>query len=256
MTTDTRKTKKEIFKKILPSLLPLALIVLLAGLSFIPAARSAGAGATRVGDSVEPEAVAVLRACVDYARDYAFSSATNGEIKAKVFGVPFSQSVEGTRKVHGVTFECVTESVSALVKAGVKRTGDGNVYTVAKGEYKNKKFEYADGREMTCAEYTEHCGAPPLGIVCYELDGAIIAARKISDESFSFVLDPVLSTVQRRNEIKAALGCEPKYTAVEFTLVTDGTRAFSVTATEKFSIDKFGGADCTAVYTEKFAYSE
>ena len=245
-------------KKVLPSLILLAVIVLLAGLSFLPPLRYASRVSGVTAQGVDQEAMRVLDVCKAYAENNDFESSMNGKIKAKVFGIPYTQKIKGKRTVSGENFCDVAESVSALVKAGIKREGVDGKYTASRGDYKNNGFVYKSGREYDKDGYVAAYGRPFTGIVKYELDGAIISAEQLSEDTFRYTLDARRATAYARNEVKTTVGGDkyPEYASVQFTLTFDGTRAVKVVSREKFRIDKCGGTDCTAEYTEVFDYKD
>lgn len=246
------------FKKALPSLALLALVVLLAGLSFLPAVRKTPKTAATSAGGVDGEALRVLESCRAYAAVHDFQTVMNGKIKAKVFGVPYTQNVHGTRRVCGEEFADVTESVSAFVKAGIKRACADGKYTAARGKYKNKAFVYGAPDSLDRDGYVAAYGMPATGLVKYNLDDSIIVAECVGENVYRYVLDVRRATQYSRNEIKTMLGSKscPDYESVEFTLTADGERAVKITATEKFRVDNFGGTHCTAQYTEVFEYAE
>ncbi|MCM1368654.1 MAG: hypothetical protein NC184_07600 [Roseburia sp.] len=249
------KRVKVKFGRVVPSLALLAVIALLAGLSFIPALRSAP---TAAGGAVEldTDAVRVLNTCRAYASDHAFSTRISGAVKAKVLGIPYTQHIDGSREVCGDEFCEVAESASSFVKAAVRKECAHGDYAVCRGDYEKKSFVYGEPRAMSRDEYVDAYGMPNTGIVKYNLDGAIVGATCVSENEFRFVLDATAATEYSRNEVRTTLGASdyPNYESVEFTLYTDGNRAIKIVAQEAFSIKKFGGTRCTAEYTEVFDY--
>lgn len=227
-------------------------IVALAALSLIPALRSAPAASF----SLESEALSVLDICRDYVAAHEFDTRLTGTIRAKVFGIPYTQTFGGCREVCGECFCETTESASAFVKAAVKKSFDGDVYTVARGERKNKAFVYGAPRILERVEYIAEYGMPAVGLVKYELNGSVASAERVGENEYRFVLDAARATEYTRNEVRTTLGGKvyPAYESVEFTLFTDGLRATKVTMREAFTIDKFGGTECVAEYTEVFIY--
>ncbi|MDE6401127.1 MAG: hypothetical protein K2L54_00775 [Clostridiales bacterium] len=249
---------KSKWKKAIPSLVLLGFIVLLAGLSFLPAVRNSQKAAPVSAGGMDGEALRVLESCRAYAAVNDFQTEMNGKIKAKVFGVPYTQNIHGTRSVRGEDFTDVTESVSALVKAGIKREGINGKYSAVRGDYKNKSFVYGVPTQCERDEYIAAYGMPATGLVKYKLDDSIIVAEQVGENVFRYVLDVRRATQYSRNEVKTTLGGKsyPEYESVEFTLTIDGDRAVKITSTEKFRIDKFGGTHCVAQYTEVFNYSD
>lgn len=249
------KRVKVRLRRVMPSLVLLAVIALLVGISFIPALRSAP---TVAGGAVEMDADAVraLNICRSYTKDHAFSTRVSGTIKARVFGIPYTQNVSGSRKVCGDEFCEVAESASSFVKAAVRKECSHGGYAVCRGDYSKKSFVYGEPHAMSRDEYVEAYGMPNTGVVKYDLDGAIVGATCVSENEFRFVLDPDSATEYTRNEVRTTLGASdyPEYESVEFTLYTDGARAVKIVAREVFSVKKFGGTRCTAEYTEVFDY--
>ncbi|MCH5165291.1 MAG: hypothetical protein J1G01_02700 [Clostridiales bacterium] len=245
-------------RKVIPSLILLAVIVLLAGLSFLPQLRYASRIGNVTAQGVDQEAMRVLGVCKAYAASNDFESSMNGKIKAKVFGIPYTQKIKGKRTVSGDNFCDVEESVSAIVKVGIKRECVDGKYTASRGDYKNKKFVYKSGREYDKDGYVAAYGRPLTGIVKYELDGAIISAEQLSEDTFRYTLDARRATAYARNEVKTTVGGNeyPIYESVQFTLTFDGKRAVKIVSGEKFRINKFGGTNCTAEYTEIFDYKD
>lgn len=248
---------KDKLKKVAPSLALLVLIILLAGLSFLPTVRHAPT-VTTYAKGVDAEAVRVLESCRAYAAVHDFRTEMNGKIRAKVFGVPYTQNIHGSRSVRGEDFTDITESVSALVKAGIKRECADGKYSAARGDYKNKVFVYGSPTSLEREGYVSVYGMPATGLVKYKLDDAIISAEQVSENVFRYVLDVRRATQYSRNEVKTMLGGKsyPDYETVEFTMTVDGERAVKITSTEKFRVDKFGGTHCVAQYTEVFEYAE
>ena len=200
----------------------------------------------------------ILGCCNAYAAANDFTTTMTGMVKAKVIGVPYSQKIHGGRNVsRDGAFTEVAESSSPLVKAALKRERRDGKYYVSRGDYKNKAFHYNTEQPLSEKSYTAQYGQPFTGIIKYNVDNAIISATAVGDNVYKFVLDPAKSTLYSRNEVKTTLGGKtyPKYSRVEFTLTTDGDRPVKVTATEKFRVDKFGGTDCTAEYTETFHFN-
>lgn len=214
--------------------------------------------AAAVGGEVDAEAMRVLGCCNAYAAANDFTTTMTGKVKASVVGVPYTQKIHGKRTV-GIdgTFTDVAESKSAIVKAALKRERRDGKYYVSRGEYKNKSFSYNPEQPLSQNNYIARYGQPFTGIVKYNLDNTIISAKAVGDNVYKFVLDPAQSTLYSRNEIKTTLGGKsyPQFTRVEFTLTTDGDRPVKVTTTEKFRVEKFGGTNCTAEYTETFHFN-
>ncbi|MBD5132569.1 MAG: hypothetical protein HDT28_08310 [Clostridiales bacterium] len=207
-------------------------------------------------NALDSDAMRVLSVCREYALSHDFDTEMTGAIKAKAFSIPFSQSVSGGRKVRGGGVVDTAESISTLVKAAIKKECSANKYSVSRGEYKNGAFVYSGAVEYDRDGYIAAYGLPPTGLVKYELDNAIIGAVKVDDRTYKFTLDPGGGSVYCKNEVNTVLGAKKtEYTAIEFTLITDGSRALEITSTEKFDVEKFGGTNVTAEYTEKFIYN-
>lgn len=243
-------------RKVLPSLILLAVVVVLMGISFLPSVRGTAVATAARTNSIDPEAIGALDSCRAYAADNDFSTVLDGSIKAKVFGIPYTQTVSGKRVVHGEKFCEVAQSSSALVKASFKKQCENGEYSVVRGDYKKKAFVYGTPQKFSRDRYVESYGMPPTELVKYELDNSIISAEKVNDNTFRFVLDVRSATKYCRNEVRTILGDKsyPKYEWVEFTMTVDGGRAVKIISREKFKIDKMGGMNCTAQYTEVFEY--
>ena len=249
---NTEKSKKGLWL----TLLSATIIIMLAGLAFLPSVMNRRTEATTYESTLDVEAMQALGAAGAYVAANDFETTMSGAIKAKVVGIPYTQKVHGKRTVSGDCFCDVAESTSALVKAAVKRERKDGGYYVSKGNYKCKSFSYPDGEKLSHDSYVKKYGQPFTGIVKYNLNNTILKAEKIGANKYVFTLDPAQSTLYSRNEVRTTLGGKsyPKYESVMFTLTTDGERPVKVTATEKFKIDKFGGTDCTAQYTEVFKF--
>lgn len=248
-------------KRLIITLLLATLIVALAVGAFLPTILSnrMRTEATSSVSDIDAEAMRVLGCCNAYVAANDFSTTMSGSVKASVIGVKYTQKINGSRTVDvkRQTFTEVAESVSALVKASLKRERRDGAYYVSRGNYKNKSFTYGDEQQLTKSNYVAQYGQPFTGIVKYNLDGTIITAEQINRNTFRYVLDPARSTMYSRNEVKTTLGGKsyPEYSHVEFTVTTDGDRPVKVTCSEKFKIDKFGGTTCTAEYNETFKFN-
>lgn len=254
---NAKKNNKSFIITLLLSLLILALAVA----AFIPTivSRNARTEATSSMSDMDAEAMRVLGCCNAYAAANDFSTTMNGSVKANVIGVKYTQKIHGSRTVDvkNQAFAEVAESKSALVKAALKREGRDGVFYVSRGSYKRKSFTYDNEQKLTKSNYIAQYGQPFTGVVKYNLDGTVITAEQLSDNTFRYVLDPARSTLYSRNEVKTTLGGKsyPEYSHVEFTLTVDGDRPIKVTTVEKFKIDKFGGTSCTAEYNEIFKFN-
>lgn len=252
-------TEKKDKGKLLTILLAV-LIVMLACTAFIPTLLSKNSveGASARTSGIDDDAMRVLGCCNAYVAANDFSTTMRGTVKARVLGIPYTQRVVGGRKVSGEDYTEFAESTSALIKAALKRERRDGEYYVAHGEYKNKRFHYGKAEELSKDDYAKAYGQPFTGTVKYCIDNAIVKAVKSGENSYRYTLDPARATVHSKNEVRTTLGGKsfPVYKSVEFTLITDGERPIKVTCTEKFRIDKFGGTDCTAEYTEIFKFDE
>lgn len=235
-------------------------IVTLACVAFLPTIfeKQTKTEAASAGSAMDSEAMRILSCCNAYLAANSFSTTMNGTVKASVLGVPYTQKIHGGRTVDCACgdFTDTAESKSALVKAAIKRERrDGNYY-VSRGEYNKKAFSYNAEQSLSKNGYLAQYGQPFTGIVKYNLENTVISAKAVGAGVYKFVLDPAQSTLYSRNEVKTMLGGKsyPTYKGVEFTLVTDGDRPVKVTTREKFKIDKFGGTNCTAEYTEIFQF--
>lgn len=233
-------------------------ILLLGGLSFLPSIRG-GSRATAVSYAAmnnDEGALCALGCCQAAVATRAFETSMTGAVKARVFGLPITQRVTGGRTVDGENFCERAESVSAFVKAGMLRECREGTLGAVRGAYKHKRFEYGKVQPLSRDSFIETYGKPNTALVKYELEGAVISAETIGENTYRYVLDPTRATAYCRNEVRTLLGSKsyPKYESVEFTLVTDGEFPLSVTVKEKFEADKFGGTKCSAEYTEVFTF--
>lgn len=242
--------------KIIMSTVAVAFIALLIGLAFLPAVRGGATVAVAYAER-DGEAMRVLGCCRAYAATHDFQTTIEGKIKARVFGIPYTLEVRGGRNVNGDEFCDVQESVSALVKKGLKRRCVGGEYFATIGEYKNKSFVYNESSAVPREQYIAEYGMPSVGICKYSLDDSVISATCAGDGVYVFKLDPHRAAAYSRNEIKTLLDCAyPEYESVELTVVSDGERVLKVTACEKFRVNKFGGTHCTLTFGETFSYPQ
>lgn len=249
MTTEAKAR----LSAVIPSLLLLSVLAIFIAIAFAPPARTAGAATT---SGTDPDAVRALNNCTAYTASHDFETQLSGTIKAKVFGIPYKISVSGGRVISDGDAVSTAESVSAFVKAGIKRkVSDGKLYSYD-GTYKRKNFSYSNPKEYSYNEYVAKFGKPELGLVKYELNGNILSAVKLSDNSFRYTLEPKRAAKYCSNEVKTTLDVNksPVYDLIEVTLDTDGKRPSRVTIHEIFTVDKFGGTRCDAVYTETFSF--
>ena len=249
MTTSTKKR----LAVAIPSAILLVILAVFVAVAFTPSARAANATAPT---EIDRDATRALHNCAAYASSHDFETSMTGTVKAKVFGIPYKISVTGRRDVSGGNLESVAESVSAFVKAGVKRMKvDGKLYS-CNGTYKSKSFSYTDTREYSFDDYVASFGKPDLGLVKYELDGNVLSAERLTDNTYRFTLEPDRAAKYSRNEVKTTLGSKepPSYELIELTLETDGDKPTRVTVHERFTVDKFGGTRCDASYTETFTF--
>ncbi len=204
------------------------------------------------------DAERALNNCIAYCDGRDFDTALDGKVKARVFGIPYTQSVTGGRSVRGGDCHDTAESSSAFVKAAIKKEYVGGRYFVTLGDYKKKRFVYGEPQEMNAAEYIASYGKPCVGLVKYELGGAVIESKCLGNGEYEFELDPSRATAYCRNEIKAALKSKsyPEYESVTLHLVADGEKPIKVTVTEKLRVEKFGGTFVTAEYTETFDFTK
>ena len=248
--TSSAKTR---LKAAIPSAILLIILAVFVAVAFMPRARAANATPS---SAVDQKAVRALNNCAAYAASHDFETRMTGTVKARVFGIPYKISVGGGRVVEGGDLESTAESVSAFVKAGVKRrSADGKLFS-SKGTYKRKAFSYSEPQEYSYDEYVSKFGKPEFGLVKYELDGNILTAEQLSDNTFRYTLEPTRAAKFSRNEVKTTLGTDkpPEYELIELTLEVDGDKPTRATVHEKFTVDKFGGTRCDAVYTEIFTF--
>ncbi len=243
-------------RTVVPTIVLFLLIILLVGAAFIPSVRGKSSVTASYSYESDPEAIRALNGARAFAAANDYRTEMSGSVKARVLGIPYSQKITGKRTVNGDGNTDTAESVSAFVKAAIKREHNEKGYFVTRGVYKNKSFTYGTPKIMERNEYIAAYGKPFTDIVKYDLDNTVISAKCVGSNTYKFVLDPSRSTEYTRNEVKTTLGGKsyPKYEHVEFTLITDGEKAVKVTTHEKFEVDKFGGTSCTAEYTEKFIY--
>ncbi len=232
---------------------------MLIGLAFLPSVRTRGGAAVQAATEYDSDGIAKLNACTAYAAAHAFSTAMTGKITARVLGIKYTQKVSGGRTVDGDRFTDVAQSVSSLVKVALKREYDGDEYKIYHGEYrdKNKTFAFGDGKTVDKQQYVGLYGKPNIGVVKYAVDSSVMSVKKVGDNAYRFTLDPVRAAAYCKNEVKTTLGGKsyPRYSSIEFTLYFDGDKPIKVTSVEKFRVDKLGGANCTAEYTETFMFN-
>ncbi len=239
-------------KAIIPSVLLLLLLAVFVVIAFVQPARTANATPS---NTIDREAVRVLNNCRAFAASHDFETQMSGTIKARVFGIPYKITASGGRTVKDGDLESVAESVSAFVKAGVKRqVKDGKLYS-SNGTYKRKRFSYSEPQEYSYNDYVSKFGKPDTGLVKYELDGNILSAEKTSDTTFRFTLEQRAAKYSG-NEVKTTLGVDkpPEYELIELTLEADGDKPTRVTVHEVFTVDKFGGTRCDATYSESYTF--
>lgn len=206
-------------------------------------------------EEIDSEAVKVLENACAYAKERGFSASMYGEVEARVFGIKYVQKIYGDREVSGDNYSERAESVSAFVKTAIKRSFDGGKYYVSHGKFSRGKAKYSSPVEVKESEYLKRYGAPPLGLIRYELDGNIVSARKTGENEYTYSLDPKNSTVNSAVGVKSMLGSDksPEYRSVEVVLYVDGIRPVKTVCREKLLVDKFGGVECSAVYEEKIS---
>lgn len=233
-------------------------ISVLAGLAFaLPEkSRFAPTLAARSAD-VDEARVALNNACA-YASGRDFSTEIVGTVKARVFGVPYTQKLYGERTVTGGRVVETVETSSAFVNAAIRKSVGGGAFTVATGKKKKGAFVYGTPVEYTAESYVAAFGKPFTGLVKYELGNSVLSAQKIGDGEYEYELDPSRAALYVKNEVRTTLDVKsyPEYYSISFVLVTDGERPVSVTVREKFKVNKFGGTTCSAEYTEKFEFND
>ena len=203
----------------------------------------------------DADAMAALMQCDEYVRGNKFTTHASGFIRTRVFGIPCKQTVVSTREVDGENFHAADESRSAFVNVAFDRTGDGNDYSVATGEYKKKRFVFGEPATYTRDEYVALYGLPPIGLCKFDIyDDCVIEARRVDDNTFTYVLDPAKASAHCVNQILSLTEGNAEYEYAEITLITDGMRPLSVKIVEKFRVEKFGGLKCNSEYTENFEY--
>lgn len=249
---------KRLSKRAISIIAVCLVLTLLIGLAFLPSVRTRG-GAVRAATEYDGDGIAKLGACSAYAAGHGFSTTMTGKITARVFGIKYVQKVNGSRTVDGDTFTDAYQSVSSLVKVALKREYDGGEYRIYHGKYhdKDNSFSFGDGKTIDSRQYVGLYGKPNVGLIKYVADNAVMSVKRIGDNAYRFTLDPVRATAYCKNEVKTTLGGKsyPDYSSVEFTLYFDGDRPIKVTSVEKFRVDKLGGTNCTAEYTETFDFN-
>lgn len=247
---DTSRTKKALSLAAI-----VALLIVLVALAFVPMFGSDPPAAARSAE-LDARAMTALNNCAAYVDGHDFSCRVSGKIKARIFGIPFSQNVSGARSVKNGEYTELVESSSAFVSAGQKKSVVGGAYYVADGKKSKGGFDYGEPRKLDRAEFAENYGKPFTGLTRYALSGAVTSATAIDDNTFAFTLDPTRATEYVKRAVRSALDAKayPAYRSVEITLVTDGERPVSVGAVERFDIDKFGGTSCVAEYKEEFIF--
>lgn len=209
---------------------------------------------TARADTVNVAAVRMLSNCTNYAYTHAFETTMTGSIKAKVFGIPYKQTVTGSRSVNGENVVEEYQTVSAFVKTAIKKECGNDEYLRSTGDYKRGGFAFSQPVAMTRGEFIEQYGMPNTGLVKYETANSIISAE-CADNRYSFNLDPSRATRYTKNEICSALNAQSvRVDSVRITVYTDGEKPIRVESEERFFVDKFGGVSCTAQYCETFSF--
>lgn len=204
-------------------------------------------------EAPDRSALAVLFACDGYTRSHNYSTRLTGKIEARVFGVPYSQEVSGSRKVGGGVFEEIAESHSAFVSAAIKKEKVKNGFAVSRGKYKRGAFVYGEPEVMNYNAFVSAYGKPATSLCKHEL--SVVSAECVSPCKYRYVLDNEKSTMYSSNEVVTALGERPVYESVEMLLTVNGDAPAVVVVTEVFRVNKFGGVKCRAEYTEEFVFS-
>lgn len=245
-------------KSLLPAIAFTAVLIVMVCLSFLPAIRKPGGDASAAAYAMrtDEEALRVLGCCRVKTCTERFETTLSGTVKARVFGIPYTQNITGMRAVDCDDFTEKSESASAVAKAAVCREKNADGFFVSRGTYKKNKFVYSGKEKIDRETYVDRYGSPNTDLVKYDLDGAIISATALGNNRYRYVLDPHRATELSRNEVRSLLGGKsyPDYKSVEFILHCDGEYPTAVTVKEKFRVDKFGGVDCTLEYTEKFKF--
>ncbi len=246
-------------KRIIPSACLLLLIVAMVAAAFLPPVRGGGAAPAAATENTrtDVEAMRALGDACAFAARNDFSVKTSGEIKAKAFGIPYTQRVKGGRSVKGGVFSEYAETTSAFVKSAFRKKSVAGGVEVSRGEYKGKKFVYGKPKLMSRENYEKTYGKPATGIVRYEIDGTVKRAEKIKDGVYKYTLNPKSAAMFTRNEVKTLTKSKkhPVYESVSFTLYLDGDRPVKVCSKEVFRADLCGGLRCTATYTENFDFA-
>ncbi len=244
-------------KKAVPSALIILLLFVFSALAFLPVFRAAPVPSV-ASESLDNDAMRAINNAAAYVESNDFITELHGVIKARVFGIPYSQKVSGGRSVRGDEYTDVAESMSAFVKAAIKKEARGGAYFVTHGDRDGKSFSYGEPTELSRSDFVAAYGLPVTGLCKYRLDGAIVGAECAGENIYKYTLDVDRATEYCRNEIKTALGGKsyPEYESIELTLYTDGERPVRLDITEKFRVDKFGGTRCSAEYSETFVYAD
>lgn len=206
--------------------------------------------------SLDAEAMSALSSCIEYAEAHDFSVKLTGTVKARVFGIPYTQTVYGTRVKSGDSYCETVESISAFVKAALKKTVESGKYFAANGKIKRGKAHYSAPVEYSRDEFRALYGKPDPSFLPYVTDDTVLSARKAGEGVFEFELSPDGATALSRNSVKTMLGGKsyPSYSSVSVTLTVRDGKPFRTECREKFRINKFGGTNCSAVYIEEWKH--
>ena len=259
LSANNKRMTKRISKRVISITAVCLVLALLIGLAFLPTVRARGGATVQAATEYDSDGIAKLSTCTAYVAAHGFSTTMTGKITARVLGVKYTQKVSGGRTVDGDRFTDTAQSISSLVKVALRREYDGEEYKIYRGEYrdKDKTFAFDNGKTVDKQQYVGLYGKPNIGVVKYAVDSSVMSVKKVGDNAYRFALDPVRATAYCKNEVKTTLGGKsyPHYSSIEFTLYFDGDRPIKVTSVEKFRVDKLGGTDCTAEYTETFKFN-
>lgn len=207
-------------------------------------------------EELDPAALEVIRSCSDLVSSSDFSAELSGKIEARVFGFPYTQKLYGSRFSSGGRYEERAESASTFVKAAMKKIVEGDKCYVATGKFKRGSVRYGEPTELSRADFTAAYGLPGPNLFPYVIDGAVTSCRCVGEGVYEYSLDPSVAAEYSRNAVKTALKSKsyPDYSEVTVVLYVADGRPIKTETRERFRINKFGGADCVATYTEVFAF--
>ena len=198
-----------------------------------------------------------------------FSTITEGKTTASIV----EQNIYAERVV--TSDACYKKSISAstFVKVGTEYYVRNNEYLTRKAKEVKSVNEYTfvdEDKYLTKLDkdtFLEYYGDVPNGLTSYILNASTIISSFYNGQNqdglhqYSFTLDPTLSTIKIRNEMKTMAGTEkhPVITSVEFTIWVDDD--WNVVKTHNFSEYKvemrgLGVVNCSEDTTEYFNFNQ